>query len=134
MMFLAIDPVPTPTPAQFNAAWTVLWFVSGTALNLVTVWAFTRRQKREVSFSFEPASKDDFMKQVERNEQDHKDLFAKIGGVERGALARIDTAFKEMQRSGDESRERLHLRINEILSAVSEMKGEVKHLRGRDGI
>ena len=55
------------------------------------VLAFSnRKQKREVSFGFIPASKDEFDKHVENNKSEHEQLFSKIGGVERGGTANTD--------------------------------------------
>jgi hypothetical protein len=85
-------------------------------------------------------SKDVFNAQVAANMQEHRDLFAKLGGIERGSVARMDTLnrewqerlerhLSEMQRTDRESRDKMHERINAVLQAVSRVEGELKSLR-----
>lgn len=68
-----------------------------------------------------------FDKFVDENRREHENLFSKIGGVERGSRQHLDAALFEMQRSSEQSREKLHERINDVLSAVSELRGEMKN-------
>jgi hypothetical protein len=95
-----------------------------------------RRERREVSFAFDPAGKEEFEKHLARNEQEHRDIFARIGGVERGAIARADTVkreiearldhkFDEFAREHNESRTKLHERINQILQGVARLEGRI---------
>ena len=83
------------------------------------------------------AEQTEFEKHVEWNRREHENLFSKIGGVERGGLARMDTISQEWRgfvqqsmgeliRSNNLGREKLHERINTILSEVSEIRGELK--------
>ncbi|MDE2099098.1 MAG: hypothetical protein KGL39_17725 [Patescibacteria group bacterium] len=85
------------------------------------------------------ALKSEFTLAMQRNEQEHRDLFARIGGVERGALSRMDALSKEwrswveekvtvMVASNESGRENLHRRINDVLVAVSRIEGEMKRL------
>lgn len=78
-----------PTGLQWNGFLVVCSFLAFFAANLATIWAVTRKQKREVHFGFEPASKTEFSDHVSKNSSDHKDLWSKIGGVERGANERL---------------------------------------------
>lgn len=130
-----------PTVAQWNGFWVVAAFGAFFLANLATVGAFimaSRKQKREVTFGFIPASKDEFDKHVAKNEREHENLFSKIGGVERGGLARMDAISKEwrgfvdgkfddMAVADNSGREKLHERINEILKEVGELRGEMRH-------
>jgi hypothetical protein len=127
----------TPQAGPFLELWVAVAFLAGVAANLVTLFRVNQKQKREVSFSFEPASKMEFERHVESNRQEHAQLFAKLGGVERGwnerlmgvhkeLLERIDARFAEMQREDRESRRVLHERINEVLAAVSRIQGKME--------
>jgi hypothetical protein len=75
------------------------------------------------------ASKEDFLAHVDQNLQTHRDLFAKIGGVERGARQHLEEKLDAMQRSSEEGREKLHDRINAVLEAVSELRGTVNEMK-----
>jgi hypothetical protein len=121
-----IGEAAAPTPAQFSAFWFVLAFMATVAANIAAVIAVARKQKREVTFGFEPASKVEFTKYVDQNQREHENLFSKIGGVERGAMARLDQRFETIQSKAEEGREKLHDRINEILGEVRELRGEVR--------
>lgn len=65
----------------------------------------------------------------EGNEAQHRDIFAKMGGIERGVTARIEARLSEMQRDSNEGRDKLHDRINEVLAVVSELRGTVNELK-----
>jgi hypothetical protein len=118
-----------PTAGQMNGFFTVLSWASFVVMNIVTVVVMSRKQKREVYFGFEPASKEEFQKSQEENDREHRELFSKIGGVERGQIARLDIKFAELARDAHEGRDKLHDRINQVLSAVSRMEGEIKTRR-----
>lgn len=120
-----------PNANNFMGLWLSLNLIGSVVVSVVSIATFfsNRKQKREVSFSFEPASKDEFMAHVERNEREHENMFKKIGGVERGAAESLDRKLSALQASAETGREKLHNRITEILTAVSEVKGEIK---GRD--
>ena len=69
---------------------------------------------------------------VALNLHEHENLFKKIGGVERGAQARLeasraeaDANLQEAIRAGNESREKLHHRINDLLKAISTLEGKL---------
>lgn len=120
----------------------IIGLLASIAGNIAMVVSARKTQKREVSFGFIPAAKDEFDKHVEDNRREHESLFSKIGGVERGHLARMDAVSREwrtlvdskmtdLMKSNDEGRENLHRRINEVLAAVSELKGEVKVMNRR---
>lgn len=63
---------------------------------------------------------------VETNRQEHKDIFSKIGGVERGARAELQAA-EERQ---NQSRAKLHDQDNRILTALGRIEGR---LSGQSG-
>jgi hypothetical protein len=70
-----------------------------------------------------------FAAHVAENRREHENLFAKIGGVDRGLSQRLDLKLDTMQRAAEEGREKLHDRINDVLSAVSELRGTVNEMR-----
>ena len=84
---------------------------------------FSGKKKREVSFEFTPADKEEFQNHVEWDRREHENLYKKISGVERGAADRLDQRLAEMQRSALEGREKLHKRINTISVGVARLCG-----------
>lgn len=81
--------------------------------------------------------KAEFAEHVEWNRREHENLYSKIGGVERGSIARMDDISKEWRQfveagmrdlvaSNNTGREKLHDRINQILREVGEIRGELK--------
>ena len=84
---------------------------------------FSGKKKREVSFEFTPADKEEFQAHIEWDRREHENLFKKISGVERGAADRLDQRLSEMQRSAEEGREKLHKRINTISVGVARLCG-----------
>lgn len=63
------------------------------------------------------------------NNDEHNAIHAKIGGVERGITQRIEARLLEMQRESNDGRDKLHDRINDVLAAVSELRGTVNELK-----
>jgi len=124
------------------AAWLAcLAFVLVVALLIVKVAQAIRGKplasdvRAEASERF--TQKAEFKEHVEWNRREHENLFSKIGGVERGTLARMDDisnewrkfaeqGMREIVASNNQGREKLHDRINEILREVSEIRGELK--------
>ena len=128
-----------PDPHSFSQFWIIIAFIAAVGANLVTIVVLVsnRKQKREVSFGFEPASKTEFEKHADWNRREHENLFAKIGGVERGANQRcdmhtrefreiLDVKLTELMNANNVGREKLHDRINEVLEAVAELRGRVE--------
>src|SRR5687767_7356399 len=100
----------TPDPKMFTELWVIAAFLLGVAVNVVALVMVGRKQKREVSFSFEPASKEDFEAHIAQNQREHENLFSKIGGVERGISQRLDEKLSSMQDKAEVGREKLHER------------------------
>lgn len=120
-MFAAAAPSPDAA-----TAWQVV-LTLGVLLtllaNAVIIIRTGRAQKREVSFGFEPAGKVELEKHIEWNRREHENLFSKIGGVERGLTARCDTKHADLEKEQRSSLTRIHSRIDDVLVAVSELKG-----------
>lgn len=93
---------PEPT-----TAWNVILTI-GVLLSLaVNAVAVFRGNRREVEILPGVVAKEEFNRHVESNANDHRDIFSKLGGVDRGAAKKIS----------DESLV-LHNRINSLDKAV----------------
>jgi hypothetical protein len=86
----------TPDPKFFWELILSIGMLASIGASLATMISVKRTQKREIHFGFEPASKAEFDRQMASNEQVHRDLFSKIGGVERGAKAHTDNAVDKL--------------------------------------
>ena len=86
-------------------------------------------QPFEVRAAKDYVHKEEFNTLVQSNEAAHRDMFSKIGGVERGSRQQLESKFEAIQRSQEEGREKLHDRINDVLEAVSELRGTVNEMR-----
>ncbi|GEM_PF-5151391 len=133
------------TPDDFWKFWCIFSSLTAVLASLSQIVSLflNRKESREVSFAFDPAGKDDFEKHIAQNEQAHRDLFAKIGGVERGAItrmdamkqdieARIDRRFDELAHSNNDSRGKIHERINLILQGLARLEGRLNSDTVRD--
>ena len=78
------------------------------------------------------ATKEQLKDHVSADFQEHSNLWAKIGGLERGLRGDLQETERRIVASAEAGRENLHGRINEVLAAVSEVKGEIKHLTGKN--
>jgi hypothetical protein len=67
--------------------------------------------------------KSDFQKFKEDNLSEHKELFLKIGGVERSVTERLEHKIDESIKSAEVSRSALHQRINRITIGVARLCG-----------
>jgi len=85
--------------------------IGSTIAVLITI---NSKQKREVTFPGEPVDRKDFDKQMAENAAIHSQLFARIGGAERGLEFRLAA---RMDRFETESKESLRL-MREYISAI----------------
>lgn len=116
----ATDP-KGPTPFEITS---LILTIGMFAVAVVALVIAGRKQKNEVTFGFTPASKDEFDRHVAHNTHEHMNIFSKIGGAERG----MDAKLKEVIKEGNESREKLHDRINELLPKVGELSRNMEIL------
>ena len=124
----------TDAPANLPGFWQwllALGFLISVATNVVTIVSFSSNKKlrREVNFAFEPASKREFDEHTRWNAGDHEKLWLEIKAVELRALGNLDRKITEFMQSSDESRAKLHGRVDEILENVAELRGEVRARR-----
>lgn len=129
-------------PRAFFQTWMIVNSVATFVLTIITIWALTsnKKQRREVSFSFEPASKDDFEAHMDKTEQrflqmekqrqedleasseSRKIIYNKIDYL-RAELHQTELRINEH----NEGRSlKIHERVNEILEAVSQLRGEMR--------
>jgi hypothetical protein len=112
---------------DYSYAW-VGWLVVGLGVLVLSINQlddfFDRRKTKQGQPPNEQLqqSLDSMQKEMQRNWQEHRDLFSKIGGVERGAAANLQKAIE----SGNISRENLHKRINDLLVAISKLQGRLE--------
>jgi len=147
MILLAQINTPNPDP---NIAWNVI-LTLGVILALVAQFVMilksNKAQKREVEFTFVPASKMEFdqfaattnanfvqvrseMKSDREANQVHasersKTLFAQIEKVRTELDGKMEETRLELSNKTDD----VHTRINDVLSAVSELRGEIKGMK-----
>ena len=86
--------------------------IASTVAILITI---NSKQKREVSFAGEPVDRKDFDKHVAENAAIHSQLFAKIGGAERGLESRLASRMDKFELESKES----HRLVRECVSAIS---------------
>lgn len=59
-------------------------------------------------------SRDELHKVVDENDRAHRDLFAKLGGIERGHRSALDEQIRSIRAELREDVQGIHLRINSI--------------------
>jgi hypothetical protein len=93
--------------------------IASTIAILVTI---NSKQRREVSFAGEPVDRKDFDKHVADNAAVHVQLFAKIGGAERGLESRLAARMDKFEAETKESRLLMHRDISAIGNDVAALK------------
>lgn len=73
-------------------------------------------------------TKQEFKDHVDFNNVTHSELFGKITAVERNGRQHLDQKLDAMSRSAEAGREKLHDRVNEVLTAVSVLQGKVEEM------
>lgn len=56
---------------------------------------FSRKEKREITFEFTPASKEAFDNHVKANREEHDQLHAKLSGMDRGSRDRLEKTVQD---------------------------------------
>lgn len=76
--------------------WGFVLVLTTIAANIVVILTTRRTQKREVSFEFTPASKEEFDELKEHNSRIHDLLFEKIGQVNEGSTEELKKVRERM--------------------------------------
>jgi outer membrane murein-binding lipoprotein Lpp len=97
--------------------------IASTIAILLTI---NSKQKREVTFAGEPVDRKEFDKHVAENTLIHNQLFAKIGGAERGLESRLATRMDKFETETEQSRRLMHQDINAIGNDVAALKKEAE--------
>jgi hypothetical protein len=97
--------------------------IASTIAILITI---NSKQKREVTFAGEPVDRKDFDKHVAETAAIHNQLFAKIGGAERGLEARLASRMDKFETESELSRRLMHQEITAIGNDVAALKKEAE--------
>ncbi len=103
--------------------------VSTVCVVICTVLAWitlTKTTKTEVTFTGTPTDKKDFDKHVAENKQAHEQLFAKIGGAERGLEQRTATRLEKFEAEAITSRRLMHADLGKVSADVSGLKSALE--------
>lgn len=113
----------------------LLWQIIKIAIPLVgfaiVLWKLGRVEKREVGpqpfitkKAVDYALHEDFMRHTEANELQHQRLEERLAALERRREADKEAIIK----AGEERSHGIHKRIDQLVQAVGQLTGEVKHL------
>ena len=97
--------------------------IASTIAILITI---NSKQKREVTFAGEPVDRKEFDKYAAENAIIHNQLFAKIGGAERGLESRLAARMDKFEMESKESRQLMHQDISAIGNDVAALKKEAE--------
>jgi hypothetical protein len=97
--------------------------IASTIAILITI---NSKQKREVTFAGEPVDRKEFDKHVAEDAAVHNQLFAKIGGAERGLESRLAARMDRFEAESKESRLLMHQDISAIGNDVAALKKEAE--------
>jgi hypothetical protein len=95
--------------------------IGSTIAVLITI---NSKQKREVTFPGEPVDRKDFDKHLAEDSAVHNQLFARIGGAERGLESRLAARMDRFETESKESRRLMHQYISAIGNDVAALKKE----------
>jgi hypothetical protein len=97
--------------------------IASTLAILITI---NSKQRREVSFAGEPVDRKEFDKHVAENAALHAQLFAKIGGAERGLETRLAARMDKLETESKESLHLMYRGISAIGNDVAALKKETE--------
>jgi hypothetical protein len=88
-----------------------------------------RKQKREVSFTFVPASKEEFDEHVRASKAAQEELSRRLEETAKYLAEKSEAKTQELRHEMVATTHAIHERINEVLATVSELRGELKRLK-----
>ncbi len=100
--------------------------VAQLAATITVLVTINSKQRREVSFAGEPVDRKEFDKHVAENAAIHSQLFAKIGGAERGIESRLMTRVDKSEADSRDLRRLMHQEISAIGNDVAALKKEAE--------
>jgi DNA anti-recombination protein RmuC len=121
---------------DFIGRLTMAAVIIGQAL-VIWVTLLNRKQRREVSFEFTPASREELEKLAARNQSEHDMMSARITRIESEMMRRVESLGRELREAIEsvrteladqmnKSRERTVEQLNEIVRAVGELEGMLR--------
>lgn len=93
-----------------SIAWNVILTIGvlvAIGANIIALFRSNRAQKRDVTIMESVVTRNEFDKHVASNHQDHRDMFSKLGGVERGSAGKLSEEITKV-----------HNRINDLDKSV----------------
>ncbi len=103
-----------------------LWVLAATAVLQalgaglsIARFFINRAEKRQVTIHPDVVARPDFDAHVADNKREHENLFAKLGGVERGLNAHFNGELKTLREEWREDIRGLHYELNEVAKKVS---------------
>jgi len=127
-LMLAAAATGLPEPSSYTAiGWAVviLFCLVGGLRQVIGLWRDFQKgptEKREVTISLTAVERPVFEEHVRDNRREHENLFAKVGGVERGTMAKLDKSFNELRAERALDMNTIHTKTNEIGREVSGLK------------
>jgi biopolymer transport protein ExbB/TolQ len=136
----------TPDATHFMQFVLSVGLVLSVVVNVVALFKLGKTQKREVSFSFEPASKKEFDEHVQANRREFDEhvkanerMFEEIGkdaSHRRQFIydkidkteGKVMAALGELRRENMTETKAMHERVNQVLKEISEVRGEMKRM------
>jgi hypothetical protein len=100
--------------------------VAQLAATITVLITINSKQRREVSFAGEPVDRKEFDKHVAEDSAIHSQLFARIGGAERGIESRVMTRMDKTETDSREFRRVVHEEITAIGNDVAALKKEAE--------
>jgi len=93
----------------------------------VLAWiTLNKTTKTEVSFTGTPTDKKEFDKHVAENKQAHEQLFAKIGGAERGLEQRMTARLEKCESEAIASSRLVHAEFSKVGTDVAALKSALE--------
>jgi hypothetical protein len=100
--------------------------VAQLAATITVLITINSKQRREVSFAGEPVDRKEFDKHVAEDAAVHSQIFARIGGAERGIESRVTARLDKSEADSRDLRRLVHQEISAIGNDVAALKKEAE--------
>ncbi|HEV7926011.1 MAG TPA: hypothetical protein VGR14_11675 [Verrucomicrobiae bacterium] len=120
---MIVSDISTADLGTWVYALAIIIQIASTLAILITI---NSKQRREVSFAGEPVERKEFDKHVAENAAIHIQLFAKIGGAERGLESRLAARMDKLELESKGSLQLMHQDLNAIGNDVAALKKETE--------
>jgi hypothetical protein len=123
LIFMIFSDISNAGLGEWVYALAIIIQIASTLAILITI---NSKQRREVSFAGEPVDRKEFDKHVAENAAIHTQLFAKIGGAERGLESRLAARMDKLETESKESLHLMYQGISAIGNDVAALKKETQ--------